>query len=70
LKKHARESLRIICIFLEDNGTLFGISCFVRDNNDYVQPRDVAALMIELRQAIENPDLFDDEYEQSVDLGQ
>jgi hypothetical protein len=55
IKKHQRESLRLICIFLDDPNTLYAIHVFLRDGNDFVSPQEMAPIVRELRMAIEAP---------------
>jgi len=60
LNKNQRECGRLICLFLEVGGdTLYAVTCFHRPGNDYVSPKEMAALMCQLKEALSTP-LVDD----------
>ena len=61
LKKHPRESMRLICIFLDDPKKLYAIWCFHRPGNDAILGKDVAPLVAALKHAILNPGTQEDE---------
>jgi hypothetical protein len=55
INKHQRESARLVCMFLDDPGTLYGVLCFVRANNPYVDPREMERCMKQLSEALSRP---------------
>ncbi|MFN7996980.1 MAG: hypothetical protein U0Q18_25425 [Bryobacteraceae bacterium] len=57
VNKHQRESMRLVCMFVgDDKVTLYGVMCFVRPNNAYIEPKEMARCLEELCGAIRNPD--------------
>lgn len=56
INKHARESLRLLCIWSDDKTTLYGVHLYLRDNNDHFTPKELAEFMKEFKASFDSPD--------------
>lgn len=55
LKKPPRESLRLVCMFLDDPKQMYAVLCFHRPGNDFISGKDIKPLLESLKQSILHP---------------